>query len=128
MHVKAMCSLISEVDVTAVTSSMCALYGFDTTEVNEARYKVFMHVTGGKQTEPLAGIKKINCASLPPCSKTLPSRIKRSNFVAKMWNGADQVDPTDGESPLNYVWMNTYDGFQPDWFSGSPVPDFKQSC
>ena len=43
--------------------------------------------------------------------------------LAKMWKRTDQVDPTGGDSPINYGWMNTDDGFQPDWFTGSPVPD-----
>ena len=120
--VKALQSLTAEVDESAVTSYVCALYGFKSRDINEARYKAFMHIGSCKQKQPLARIKKINCASLPPCSKTLANHIKRSNFVAKMWKRADQIDPSDGESPLNYGWMVTDDGIQFDWFAGSSVP------
>ena len=117
-------SLTSEVYVTAVTSYVCGLYGFDTSDINEARYKAFMRLSGGgKQTQPLARIKKISCASLPPCSQTLVNRIKRANFVAKIWKRADQVDPTGGECPFDYGWINSINGFQPFWFTGSPVPE-----
>lgn len=122
LHVKAMRSLTSEVDMIAVTCYVCALYGFNTSDINEARYKAFMHMCGGKEANPLARMKKINCASLPPCYETLSHHIKRANFVAKMWKKADEVNPTGGESPVNYGWMKTENGLQPVWFTGNPVP------
>ena len=89
--------------MTVMSSYVCALYGFNTTDINEVRYKVFMHIGGSKQTEPLARIKKINHPSLPPSFKAFANHINRSNFVAKMWKRADQVDLTSGESPINYM-------------------------
>ena len=122
IHVTALRSLTSEVDMTGVTSFVCALHGFNTSDINEARYKAFMRMCGGKQTDSFARMKKINCASLPPCYETLTHHIMRTNFVAKMWKQADEVNPTDGESPINYGWMKTGDGLQPLWFTGNPVP------
>ena len=109
-HVKALCSLTSEVDMISVTSYLYALYGFNTSEINEARHKAFMRMCGGKQTDSLAKMKKINCASLPPCSETLAHHIMRTNFVAKMLKQADEVNPTGGESPINYGWIKTGEG------------------
>lgn len=76
-HVMALRSLTSEVvDVFTVTSFICLLYGFKTCDINDVRYKVFMHVSGGDKNESLARIKKINCASLPRCTKTLDNQIR----------------------------------------------------
>ena len=77
-HVVALQSLTSEeVDIEAVTSFVCSLYGFATSDINEARYKAFLRMSaGGNENEPLARLKKINCASLPPCAKTLNNHIK----------------------------------------------------
>ena len=104
------------------TSYVCALYGFNTSDINEARYKTFMRMCGGKQTDSLTMMKKINCASLPSCSETLIHHIKRTNFVAKMWKQADEVNPTGGEHPINYGWIKTGEGLHPLWFTGNPVP------
>ena len=65
-----------EVNVPAVTSYVCSLYGFKTNDVNEARYKAFLRMSGGNQKDPLSKIKKINCGALPPCAKTLQNHIK----------------------------------------------------
>ena len=64
----------------------------------------------------------MDCAALPPCSITLANHIKTANFVAKIYKNADNCDPTAGEKPTDYGWINTEDGFQPLWFTGSPIP------
>ena len=66
-HVTALRSLTSiEVDMPGVTSFFCSMYGFTTSDINEARYKAFIRMSGGDEKYPLATIKKRNCASLPP--------------------------------------------------------------
>ena len=47
-HVMALQFLASvEVDIPAVTSFICTLYGYKTADINEARYKAFMGMSGG---------------------------------------------------------------------------------
>lgn len=122
-HVKALRSLTSkEVDIPAVTAFVCSLYGFNTSNINEARYKAFMHISGGSESKPLTKIKKIDCASLPPCTKTLDNHIKRASCVAIIWKRADQTDPTGEERPTDCGWRLNHDCFDPDWYSGSKVP------
>ena len=55
LHVRAMESLSSNVDVTGVTSYVCALYGCKTTNIDEARYNVFMHISGGRNVNHWLG-------------------------------------------------------------------------
>ena len=87
-HVLAMRSLTTDkVDIPAVTSFVCSLYGFTTSDINEARYKAFIGISGGNEKEPLARIKKINCASLTLCSKTLGNHIKRAQYVQECGRG-----------------------------------------
>ena len=91
-HTRALISLSSDdVDVPGITTFVCSLYGFGTSDINEARYKSFMRTSKGGDAAPLAGLKKINCASLPPCSKSLDQHIKRAQFVAKMRKMADEL-------------------------------------
>ena len=86
--------------------------------------KSFMRMSGGKKKDPLSDIRKINCASLPPwTTNTLQNHLKRAHYVAKMWKRADQAHPTSRINPANYGWQLTENCFQPDWFSGSSVPE-----
>ena len=82
-HVTALRSLTSiEVDMPGVTSFVCSMYGFTTSDINEAKYKAFIRMSGGDEKYPLATIKKSNCASLPPCNKTLGNHVKRAQVVS----------------------------------------------
>ena len=95
-------SLTTEgVEIPGVTSFVCWRYGFKTPNITEARYNIFMCTSGGKGKELLARIKKINCASLPPCTKTLLNHIKRAQYVARTWK-ADETNPTGEASPTDY--------------------------
>ena len=81
-QVTALRSLTSiEVDMPGVTSFVCSMYGFTTSDINEARYNAFIRMSGGGEKYPLATIKKSNCASLPPCNKTLGNHVKRAQVV-----------------------------------------------
>ena len=91
-----------EVDIPGVTSFVRSVYGFTTLYINESRYKTFMRMSGGDEKDPLATIKKINCASLPPYNKTLGNHVKRAPFVSMMWKRADQTEPTGDASPTDY--------------------------
>lgn len=123
-HIMALQSLTTEeVDIQSVTSFVCSLYGFKTSNIIEARYKAFMRMSGGKGKDLLAALKKINCASLPPCAKTLLNHIKRAQYVARMWRRADETNPTGDVSPTDYGWRLSQNCFEPEWFPGSSVPE-----
>ena len=76
-----------DVDNTVVTAFVCLLKTFD---IVEAKYKAFICMSDGKGRD-LASLKKVMCASLPPCAKTLLNHIKRAQYVARMWKRADEV-------------------------------------
>ena len=123
-HVTALRSLTSDdVDMPCVTSFVCSMYGFTTSDINQARYKAFMHMNGGDEKESLATIEKINRASLPPCNKTLGNHVKRAQFVSMMWKRADQTDPTGEANPTDYGWKENSNRLEPDWFPGRSIPE-----
>ena len=58
-HVMALQSLpTDEVDIPGVTTFVCLLYGFKTSDIIEARYKAFMSMSGGKGKDLLASLNK----------------------------------------------------------------------
>ena len=75
--------------------------------------------SGGKLAEK---VRKINCASLPPCQKTLEQHILRVNYISILCKRAGTSDPTSGIHPLNYGWVNNDGLFLPFWFEGNALP------
>lgn len=59
-------SVCNKLDTKGLESFVCHMYGYKgLNEINEARYRSFVKMTGGKKND----VKKINCASLPPASE-----------------------------------------------------------
>ena len=83
-HTRALISPSSDdVDVPGITTFVCSIYGFGTSDINEARYKSFMRTSKGGDAATLAGLKKINCASLPPCSRLSTSTFKEHSLLQR---------------------------------------------
>ena len=122
-HINALQSLASDVDVEGITSFVCAMYGEEAIDIDDVRYASFMRMNAVKKQNLQNGIRKMNCALLPPCSRTLRNHIKRSSYVTKMWKNAHEPIPTSGNNPLDYGWKLTDDCYQPDWFSGYQIPE-----
>lgn len=73
----------------------------------------------------MSNIKKVDCALLPPCGKTLKNKIQRAHYVAIIWGNADSTQPAQGLDPLQYGWTTTREGhYIPDWFPGAVEPDW----
>eukprot|EP00794_Sanderia_malayensis_P007637 gene7637-8478_t len=79
--------------------------------INEARKAIFWQRLRTKN-------EIIDLSLLPPCQKTLRLHIKRSNFVAMMWERA--IDPIMMlEDPTEHGWK---EDLQPNW-GEEPYPD-----
>lgn len=75
------------------------------------------------QDKPLANIKRIDCALLPPSRRTLEKKLQRSHYVTILWNQANLACPGQGLSPTDYGWSTNGNLLQPVWFDGSALPD-----
>ena len=74
------------------------------------------------QENPLANIKRVDCALLPPCHDTLEMKVKRTQFVTLMWKRAVTPYPGDGLSPIDYGWHLSDNLLKPTWFKGPVFP------
>ena len=110
-----------DVDYDNVTAFVCRVYGMKKhNDIGEARFESFLKMTGGKA---LTKVKKVNCASLPPCARSLNKHIQRANYVSMMWHNSDKAQPTFC-SPVEFGWQEDEFGrYQPHWFEGPSVPD-----
>lgn len=75
------------------------------------------------QSKPLANIRKIDCALLPPCQRTLEKKLQRAHYVTVLWSHANLACPDQGLSPTDYGWSAKGNLLQPVWFDGPAIPD-----
>ncbi|KAK3895072.1 hypothetical protein Pcinc_001168 [Petrolisthes cinctipes] len=55
-----------------------------------------------KFENPLANIKRVDCALLPPTRQTLKMKIRRSQYVAALWRQATEASPGSGLRPSDF--------------------------
>ena len=65
-----------------------------------------MRMSGCNEKEPLARIKKINCASLPHHQDACQLHQK-GPLYARIWKRADQTSPTGETGTTDYGWNET---------------------
>ena len=63
----------------------------------------------------------MDAALLPPCSKVLKEKIKRTSYVSRIWKSSTIVD-TENNDALHYGWNLDGEGFQISWFDGTSAP------
>ena len=72
----------------------------------------------------MTNVKKVDCALLPPCAKTVHNKMQRSHFISILWGNADSAHPSHSLDPLNYRWKEKHGYNTPDWFLGPALPDY----
>ena len=76
------------------------------------------------QENPLANIKRVDCALLPPTRRTLQMKIRRAQYVTSIWTQATTASPGDGLSPTDYGWSADINNrLEPVWFEGPATPE-----
>ena len=103
-HTDVLAIVLRLVDVPAATSLCLLVIQFKSSDINEARYKAFMHMSGRNEKQPLARIKMINSASL---HQDACQSHQKGPLCARIWKRADQTDPTGEASTIDYGWNET---------------------
>ena len=68
-------------------------------------------------------MKRVDCALLPPCRRTLQMKIRRAQYVSAIWTRATEAYPADGISPTDYGWYVKDGTLVPSWFECPAIPD-----
>ncbi len=71
----------------------------------------------------MSNVKKVDCALLPPCSKTVDKKLKRAHLISMVWGNADSAQPGERLDPRNFGWKEKDGCYDPDWYSGPSMPD-----
>lgn len=72
---------------------------------------------------PMANIKKVDCALLAPCGKTLWNKTGCAHYASIIWGNADSTQPDQDLDPLQYGWKDENGHYILDWFPGPAVLD-----
>ena len=75
------------------------------------------------QEAPMKNLKKVDCALLPPCSKTVHNKMLRAQYVSIVWGNAESAYPESGLNPCDYGWNIKNGSYIPVWFSGPAEPN-----
>lgn len=72
-------------------------------------------------------MKKLNCALLPPCRRSLQMKFRRATYIAVLWTNATKPIPVDFGGvdglPTQYGWsLDSNDHLLPTWFEGPAIP------
>lgn len=83
------------------------MYGLkNCTNIDEARYSLFCRLTSPKkQRKLLDDIKHLDAAMLPPCKTVLDLKVKRCEYITKIWKHAGQCNPIGNLKPEDYGWV-----------------------
>ena len=68
-------------------------------------------------------LKEVDCALLPPCTKTVHKKLHRTHFLSILWGNADSPYPGEGLDPLKFGWEQINGYYAPEWFSGPAFPN-----
>ena len=112
-----------DVDFSSIENFVCNLYGLQckASDVNTARL-VKLNSLAGTYGTWKKNLKNVDCALLPPCSKTLKMKLKRAQYVTKIWCNADLITPNENLDVLSYGWQRDGNSLNPIWYSGNCLP------
>lgn len=103
----------------------CDIYGYqNSNNINEVSYQTFLKQNKPTQTNPFGQIKNTDPSFLPPCQKVLLNKIKRCNFVCKLWNNTFDPNPLGEMKPENHGWELNKDNksYIPKWNPVNHLP------
>ena len=80
------CEVISPDVLQILEKIVCQMYGFtNSVSINDVRLQIFLKKYRSKSGKPISSVKRMDGAFLPPCSRVLVEKIKRTNFIVGKW-------------------------------------------
>ena len=97
--------------IPKIETFVCKMYGKASSEVNEARYKMYCASNGSIDSE-----------TLPPCSDALKLHVQRANYVSKIWKLSLEAKPTV-PSPAEHGRMFDEGDLSIKWLTVGAAPE-----
>jgi hypothetical protein len=114
---------ISKETIVSLETFVCSMYGKKKlSSVDEIRLELFLQKYKPKgKDEALACVKKFDGSSLPPCSRVLYEKIRRTKYIAELWLSSTSPAPPD-QLPEEMGWQVVDGHYTVNWFDGEVSP------
>ena len=110
---------ISSSTIATLEKFTCEMYGkHKLISVNEVRFQMFLDKYKPKKGIQYLSIQKLDGSALPPCSRTLLQKIRRTHLIAQRWISSTTLIQST-LCPLQYGWKEVEGVYRPVWFEGS---------
>ena len=113
-----------------VEGFVCNIYGKKKiTSVNEVRLDIFLQKYKPKNDDDaISCVKKMDGSFLPPCSRVVKQKLRRTNLIVGKWISSISPNPPS-MSPINSGWILDNDGhYRLNWFEGDMSPSSLDVC
>jgi len=114
---------VSEDTVVNIEKFVCEMYSKKKiSSVDEVRLQIFLDKYKPKKGEQrFSCVNKFDGSALPPCSRVLLQKIKRTHLVARRWLSSTQCNQS-ALSPLDFGWKQEDGCYRLQWFDGDISP------
>lgn len=101
----------------------CEVYGYGQLDkINDVRYKIFVKQNKPSRAGLFENIKNSDPSLLPPCHKVVLNKIKRCNYICKLWNNTSNPNPLNSMKPEDHGWEMSRDMYIPKWNPENHLP------
>ena len=89
--------------------------------VIELRLELFLKKCKPNNDSLVDKVSKLDSATLPPCSRVLLKKLKRSKYTPKRWRNCLNANPQD-QDVLSFGWRMKGGHYNIQWFDGDAEP------
>ena len=105
-------------DIQVVEGFACAMCGKKRFKsVDELYLELFLKKYKPNNDALAHKIRKLDSATLPPCSRVLFKELKRSSYIARLWKNCLNAIPQD-QDVLSFGWRTKDGNYNIKWFDG----------
>ena len=113
---------ITEQYIQVVKGFACVMYGKKRFQsVNELCLELFLTKYNPNNDSLVDKVRKLDSATLPPCSRVLLKKLKRSSYIARLWGNCLNANPRD-QDVLYFSWKMKDGHHNIQWFDGDAAP------
>ena len=95
---------ITEEDIKVIEGLVCAMYSKKRFQsVDKLCQELFLKKYKQNNDSLVGKIRKLDSATLPPCSRVLLKKLKRLNYIARIWRSCFNATPQD-QDVLSFGW------------------------
>ena len=88
---------------------------------DELRLELFLKKYKPNNDSLVDKVRKLDSATLPPCSRVLLKKLKRSSYIARLWRNCLNTNPQD-QDILFFGWRMKDGYYDIQWFDGDAAP------